>query len=117
MRRSSVVIDTTHSLMHFPHLILPAKNAAIETGAKPQLVLNQENATVLPMTTKTFTPFFDHPSEWHRTSTVTPMGKFAEAASLLISHSTSTKIDKKNSSQNHSHNGITIFNQEKHTNC
>ena len=46
------------------------------------------------MTTKTITAFVDHPSEWHTTGTVTPVGKFTEAASLLISHSISTIIDK-----------------------
>ena len=47
------------------------------------------------MTTKTITAFDDHSSEWHTTGTVTPVGKFTEATSLLISHSISTKIDKK----------------------
>ena len=46
------------------------------------------------MTTKTSTAFVDQPSEWHTTSTVTPLGKFTEAASLLISHSISTIFDK-----------------------
>ena len=39
MGHNSVVIDTTHGLIHFPHLTKPTKNAAIETSAKPQLVL------------------------------------------------------------------------------
>ena len=47
------------------------------------------------MTTKTITAFVDHPSEWHTTGTVTPVGKFTEAVSLLISHSISTIIKKK----------------------
>ena len=47
------------------------------------------------MTTKTITAFVDHPSEWHTTGTVTPVGKFTEAASLLISHSILTKFDQK----------------------
>ena len=47
------------------------------------------------MTTKTITAFVDHPSEWHTIGTVTPVGKFIEAASLLISHSISTIINKK----------------------
>ena len=94
-RHNSVVIDTTHGLIHFPHLIMPAKNAAIEARAKPQHVLVQENTTVPPMTTKTITAFVDHPSEWHTTGTVTPVGKFTEAASLLVSHSILAIIDKK----------------------
>ena len=47
------------------------------------------------MTTETITAFFDHPSEWHTTSTVTPVEKFTEAAALLLSYSISTVFDKK----------------------
>ena len=32
MRHNSVVIDTTHGLIHFPHLTMQAKNAAIEAS-------------------------------------------------------------------------------------
>ena len=46
------------------------------------------------MTAKKITAFVDHPSEWHTTGTLTAVGKFTEAASLLISHSVSKKIDK-----------------------
>ena len=95
MRHNSVVIDTTHSLMNFPHLTMQAKNAAIATSAKPQPVLFQDNTTVPPMTAKTITAIVDHTTEWHTTGTVTPVGKFNEAASLLISHSISTIFDKK----------------------
>ena len=95
MRHNSVVIDTTHGLIHFPHLTMQAKNAAIETSTKPKPVLIQNNTTVSPRTTKTITAFVEHPSERHTTGTVTPVGKFTEAASLLKSHSISTTIDKK----------------------
>ena len=95
MRHNSVVIDTTHGLIHFPHLTMPAKKTAIETTAKPQPVLIQDNTTVPPMTTKTITAFVDHSSKWHSTGTVTLVGKFTEAASLLISHSISTINDMK----------------------
>ena len=47
------------------------------------------------MTTKTITAFVDHSSEWNTTGTVTPVEKFTEAASLIISHSMSTIIDRK----------------------
>ena len=73
MRHNSVVIDTTHGLIHFPHLTMQAKNAAIEANAKPQPVLIQDNTTVPPMATKTITAFVDHSSEWHTTGTVTPV--------------------------------------------
>ena len=95
MRHNSVVIDTTHGLIQFPHLTMQAKKATIETTVKTQPVLIQDNTTVPPMTTKTITAFVDHPSEWRTTGTVTPVGKFKEAPSLLISHFFSTIIDKK----------------------
>ena len=47
------------------------------------------------MTTKTITAFFDYSSEWNTTGTVTPVEKFTESASLIISHSMSTIIDRK----------------------
>ena len=91
MRHNSVVIDTTHVLIHFPHLT----SIAIQTSAKLQLVLIQDNTTVQTMTTKTIIAFVDHPLEWHTTGTVTPVVKFTEAASPLKSHSISTITDKK----------------------
>ena len=36
MRNNSVVIDTTHGLIHFPHLTMQAKTASSETTTKPQ---------------------------------------------------------------------------------
>ena len=95
MRHNSVVIDTTHGLIHFPQLTMQAKNAAIESNAKPQPVLFQDNTTVPPMTTETVTAFVNHPSEWPTTSTLTTMEKFTETASRLISRLISTIIDKK----------------------
>ena len=95
MRHNSVVIDTTHGLIHFPYLTMQAKNAANKASAKPQPVLIHNIKTVPPMTTKTITGFVDHLSEWHTTGTVTPVGKFTKAASLLISNSISTITDKK----------------------
>ena len=47
------------------------------------------------MTTKTITAFVDHLSQWNTTGTVTPVEKFTEAASLIISQSISTIIDRK----------------------
>ena len=73
MRHNNVAIDTTHGLIHFPHLTMQAKNPSIETSAKFQPVLIQDNTTVPPMTSVTFV---DHPSEWQTTGTVTPVGKF-----------------------------------------
>ena len=78
-----------------PHLTMQAKNTVIGTSTKPQLVLIQSNTTVLQKATKTITAFVDHPSEWHTTGTVKPVGKITEAANLLIFPSISTIIDKK----------------------
>ena len=94
MRNNSVVNDTTHGLIHFPHLIMQAKTASSETTTKPQPVITDEALTIPPTTTKTITAFIDHPSQWNTTGTVTPLEKFTEAASLLISHSMSTIINK-----------------------
>ena len=95
MRNNSVVIDTTHGLILFPHLTMQVKTAASETTTKPQPVILDEALTIPPTTTKTITAFIDHPSKWNTTGTVTPLEKFTETASLLISHSMSTINDKR----------------------
>ena len=95
MKHDSVVIDTTHGLIHFPHLTMQVKSASSQSSAKPQPVLIHDSITIPQMTTKTITAFVDHVSEWNTTGTVTPVEKFTEAASLIISHSMSTKIDRK----------------------
>ena len=74
MRQNCVFIDTTHGFIHFPHLTKLAKSVAIELNARPQPVLIHDNTTVPPLITKTITAFVDHPSEWHTTGTVTPVG-------------------------------------------
>ena len=95
MRNNSVVIDTTHGLIHFPHLTMQVKTASSGTTTKPQPVITDEALTIPPTTTKTITAFIDHPSKWNTTGTVTPLEKFTETANLLISHSMSTIIDKR----------------------
>ena len=64
-------------------------------SAKLQAVLTDDLLTIPPRTTKTITAFVDHTSEWNTTGTVTPLEKFTESSSLLISHSMSTIFDKK----------------------
>ena len=95
MRNNSVVIDTTHGLIHFPHLTMQVKTASSETTTKPQPIITDEALTIPLTTTKTITAFIDHPSIWNTTGTVTPVERFTKTASLLISHSMSTIIDKK----------------------
>ena len=95
MRHNSVIIDITHSPIHFPHLTMQVKSALTQTSAKPQAVLIHDSITVPQQTTKTITAFVDHVSEWNTTGTVTPVEKFTETASLIISHSMSTITDRK----------------------
>ena len=95
MRNNSVVIDATHGSINLPHLTTQAKTASSETTTKPQPVITDEALTIPPTTTKTITAFIDHPSKWNTTGTVTPLEKFTETASLLISQSMPTIIDKR----------------------
>ena len=95
MRNNSVVIDTTHGLIHFPHLTMQVKTASSETTTKPHPVIPVDALTIPPTTTKTITAFVDHPSKWNTTGTVTPLEKFTETAILLISHSMWKLIDKR----------------------
>ena len=94
MRHNSVVIDTTHGLIHFPHLTMQVKSALSQASDKPQALLINDKITIPQMTTKTITAFVDHVSEWNTTGTITPMEKFTGKASLIISHSLSTIIDR-----------------------
>ena len=65
MIHNSVVIDTTHGLIHFPHLTMQVKSALTETSAEPQAVLIHDSITIPQMTTKTLTAFVDHVSQWN----------------------------------------------------
>ena len=95
MTKNSVVFDTTHRLIHFPHLTMQVETVLSETTTKPQPVTTDEALIIAATTTKTITAFIDHPSKWNTTGTVTPLEKFTETAILLISHSMSTIIDKR----------------------
>ena len=79
----------------FPYLTMQVKTASSETTTKPQPVITDEALTIPSTTTKTITAFIDHPSKGNTTGTVTPWEKFTETTSLLISHSMSTKTDKR----------------------
>ena len=76
LRNNSVVIDTTHGLIHFPHLTIQVKKASSETTTKPQPVTTDETLTIPPTTTETIPAFNDHPSKGNTTGTVTPLEKF-----------------------------------------
>ena len=94
MRINSVVIDTIQGLKHSSHLTMQVKSTS-KRRAKPQVVFTYDALTIPPRTTKTITVFIDHASEWKRTGTLTPLNKFIETASLLISHSMLTRSNKK----------------------
>ena len=92
---NNVVIDTRHGLIYFPHLTMQIKIAPSETIAKSQSVIFDDVLTIPPTTTKSYTAFIDHPLKWNTTGTVTPLEKFTETASLLISHSMSRIINRR----------------------
>ena len=46
MRHNSVVIGTTHGLIHLPHLTMQVKSALSQTSAKPQAVLIHYSTTM-----------------------------------------------------------------------
>ena len=60
MRYNSVVIDTTHGLIHFPHLKMQTKSASSQANAKPQAILIHDSITIPKITTKAITAFVDH---------------------------------------------------------
>ena len=95
MKNNRVVIDTTHGLIHFPHLTMQVKRASSETTTKPQPVITDDALAIQLTTTKTITVSVDHPSKWNTKGTVTPLENFTETASLLITHSMSTMIDRR----------------------
>ena len=95
MRINSIVIDTTRSLIQFPHLKMQVKTALSEKTTKPQPVIADNASMIRPTTTRTITAFVDHPSKCSTTGTVTPLEKFTETARLAISHSMSTIVDKR----------------------
>ena len=95
MSKKNVVIDTTHGLIRFPHLMMPVKTASKETIGKPQPAITDYALTIPPGTKKTITDFIDHHSEWNPTGTVKLLEKFTVTASLLISHSMLTIIVKR----------------------
>ena len=71
MRNNSVVIDTTHGLIYFPHLRMQVKTASSETTTKPQPAITDDALMIPATTTKAITAFVDHPSKSNTTRTVT----------------------------------------------
>ena len=67
MKHNSVLIDTTHGLIHFLYLTMQVKSVLTQTSSKPQAVPIHDSITIPQQTTKTFTAFVDHVSEWNTT--------------------------------------------------
>ena len=53
---NSVVIDTTHGLIHSPHLTMQVKTASSETTTRPQPVITDDALTIPATTTKQSQP-------------------------------------------------------------
>ena len=64
VRNNSVVINTTHGLIHFPNLTMQVKTTSSETTTQPQPVTTDEALNIPPTMTKAITAFIDHPSKW-----------------------------------------------------
>ena len=79
----------------FPHFTMQVKMSSSGTNAKPEPLITVYALSIPPTTTKTIKAFVDHPSKWNTTGTVTPLQKFTDRASLLISQSKSIIIDKR----------------------
>ena len=95
MRHNSVVIDTTHGLIHFPHLTMQVKSASNGTGAKSQAVFLYDSITVPPIITKKSQHLLNTYRNGIQQVPWLQWKKIPEAARLIISHSISTKIDRK----------------------
>ena len=93
--KNNVVLDTRHGLIHFPHLTIQIKIAPSETTAKSQSVICVDILAKPPRTTKTITALVERLTECNTTGTVTPLDRFKETGSLLISHTMSTIFDKR----------------------
>ena len=92
---NSVVIETTHGLTYFPRLTMQVKTASSETTTKLQPTHTDDALIMPPRTTKTITTVVDLSSERSTTSNVTtPLDKFTETESLLISRSMPIIFDK-----------------------
>ena len=63
MRHKSVIIDTTHGLVHFPDLTKEVQSAASKTSAKHQSVHTDDTITIPASTTRTNKAFGNHPLE------------------------------------------------------
>ena len=55
IRNNSVVIDTTHGLIHFPHLTMQVKTGSSATTPRPKPVITDDALTIPLTTTKTIT--------------------------------------------------------------
>ena len=95
---------------------MQVKSATGGTGAKPEALLIPDSLKIPTMTTETITAFVDRLSQWNTTGTVNPVTKFTETVSLIIPPFNIKNRRQKDSSQSHQHNGVTLYDQQEHTN-
>ena len=109
MKHNSMVIDTTHGLIHFPHLATHDRSASSQTSAKSQSLLIHDSITIPQTTTKAITAFVDHLLDKNTTGTVIPVEKFTEK--FRESHNIPFNFNhnrQKDRSQSRQHNGNTL---------
>ena len=114
MRHNRVVIDARHGLIHFPHLTMQSKRC---NWSKRQTCpySGQHNSTTednkndysicWPPIWMAHNNYCDTSGKIYRSS---------ESANIPVNFNNNWEKD---CSPDHKHNGITIFNKEKHTNC
>ena len=95
MWHKSVIIETTHGFINFPHLRMQVKRAATYISGIPQAVLPDFSLTILPRKPKKVKALVDHPLDCFTSRTVSPLVKITDTASWLISPSWSTIICQK----------------------
>ena len=116
MRKNSVVINTTHGLVHFPYLTLQVKTASSKTIAGPQLVLNDKALTIPPRTAKIHSICWSSLRMEHNrhSDTIVEKYKISKSADFPVNVDNNWR---KNSSHGNQNNKITISNQKAHTVC
>ena len=117
MRHNTGVIDTTHGLIHFLHLTMQVKSALSQTSAKTPNCSHpwQHNKTTNGNKNiySIYWPLIGTEYNRDRDST----GKIHKSRKFDNIPFNVNNIWHKNSSQSNQKNGITFYNQQKHTIC
>ena len=116
MKHNCLVIDTTQGLFHSPHLTVQAKSASGGISAKPQVVLIHNSIVVPTMTAKTVRPLLItyRNGIQHYRDRSEKIDRSRESDNIPFNFNNNWQ---KESNQSHQHNGITLYDQQEHTNC